>query len=353
MLTMDETSVKKMSKHFLLSTTARPTKVQPLLHEIITVLEATCHPLHSDALHKASIISQSLASLRNRKKDNVSMHEPAVNILHTLSNLKHITQGRYALKSNKMPFTRSVSLSPENGNSQPSTSDEAFQMSSRFYTESLYYLISYGRHVDLLRFLIKKQQIVKALRYVLIMQMPSEQFIHHIVWPHIRTGKLNVIVEHMIDMDETLVTWRDYIMKTCLMLEKKNLLNCLYHMQLLLKDTVRASMTCVKFYTMNCTTYQELNANAFHILNAQKHLQTELEICQWEEIKVGNSRRSREECISLVMKMDPKSLNQHINTILMQLEATKFLSKCEDNGKEVIKLIPKVCDLELRRLFQI
>lgn len=339
---MDEATVKKMSKHVILSTTSRPSKVQPLLHEIITVLEATCHPLHSDALQKASIISQSLASLRNRKKDNLSLHEPAVNILHTLSNLKHITQGKYAVKSNKMPFTRSVSLI-ENGNLQPSTSgNELLQMSSRFYAESLYYLISYGRHIDILRFLIKKQQIVKALKYVLIMKMPSEQFIHHIIWPHIRTGKLSIIVEHMMDMDETLVIWRDYIMKTCLMLEKKNLLNCLYHMQLLLKDTVRASMTCVKFYTMNCATYQELNSNSFHIINAQKHLQTELEITQWEEIKVINPKKSREECVSLVMKIDPKSINQHINTILMQLEATKFLAKCEDNGKEVIKLIPKV-----------
>lgn len=340
---MDEASVKRMSKHIILSTTARPTKVQPLLQEIVTVLEATCHPLHSDTLHKASIISQSLASLRSRRKDNVSLHEPAVNILHTLSNLRHISHGKYIVKANRVPLMRSISAHSENGNSQAAAAEsESFEMSSRFYTESLFYLVSYGRHVDLLRFLIKNRQIVKALKYTLLMRMPSEQFIQHIVWPHIRTGKLSVIIEHMVEMDETLVTWRDYIMKTCLTLEKRNLFNCLYHMQLLLKDTVRASMTCVKFYTMSSSTYHELNANAFHLLNAQKHLQAELEISQWEEIKVCSSKRAREESVSLAMKMDPKSLNQHINTILMQLEAAKFLAQCEEDGKETIKLIPKV-----------
>lgn len=75
-------------------------------------------------------------------------------------------------------------------------------------------------------------------------------------------------------------------------------------------------------------------------MNAQQHLISELELCQWEEIKTQTKRT--EENQSFVMKMDPKSLNQHINTISKQIEASKFLANCEEMGKETISLIPKV-----------
>lgn len=350
LLTLNESSLKQSSRHYAFSSTSRPTKVQPILHEIISVLEATCHPLHADALHKSSLITQSnrsLASLRFRRKDNIPIHEPAVNIMHTLANLRQITQGKYVIKTNKMS---SSSTSAENGNSSsPIVEHEPFgSMTSRFYTESLFYLISYGRHVDILRFLIKHRQVIKALKYSLSMRIPSDQFIQHVILPHLKNGRLSIIVENMIEMDETLIIWRDYIMKTCLLLEKRNLLNSLYQVQLFLKDTVRASMTCVKFYTMGCSNYRELQANVMHLHNASEHLKSELELYQWEEIKINNVTRRdstvSDDHVSLVMKMDPKSLNQHINTIWMQIEASKFLGKCENDGKETIKIIPKVSE---------
>lgn len=348
LLTMDETSAKHSKKTFKFASKTRAAKVQPLLQEIISVLETTCHPLHSDVLQKATVISQSnrsLASIRSRKKENIPMHEPAVNILHTLSNLKQISSGKYAVKTHK-PAAVAAMTSSENGNVSPTGDHEPiFGINTRFYTESLHYLVGYGLHVDVLRFLIKYQQIVKALKYTLLLQIPSEQFIQTIILPHLRNGKLRTIVEHMIDMDDTLIVWKEYIIKTCLLLEKRRLFNSLYQMQLLLQDTVRASMTCVKFYTMGCTTYQELKNNAFHLVNAQKHLKSELELCQWEEIKVASGPRRPDENQSLVMKMDAKSLNQHINTIWMQIEAAKFLANCEENDKETVKLIPKVFPL--------
>lgn len=348
LLTMDEMSAKNSKRTFKFASKTRAAKVQPLLQEIIAVLEITCHPLHVDVLQKASIISQSnrsLASIRSRKKDHILLHEPAVNILHTLSNLKQISRGKYVVKTHK-PAAVAVITSSDNGNVSPTGEHEPiFGINTRFYTESLYYLVGYGHHVDVLRFLIKYQQIVKALKYTLLLQIPSELFIQTIILPHLKNGKLRMIVEHMTDMDDTLIVWKEYIIKTCLLLEKRRLFNSLYQMQLLLQDTVRASMTCVKFYTMGCTTYEELRNNAFHLVNAQKHLKSELELCQWEEIKVASgTTRKPDENQSLVMKMDAKSLNQHINTIWMQIEAAKFLAKCEDNGKETVKLIPKVTE---------
>lgn len=338
LLTLDDSSVKNARKEYSFQTTMRPAKLQPLLQEIINVLETTCHPLHSDVLQKATVISQSnrsLASIKSRKKENIPIHEPAVNILHTLANLKNISQGKYTIKTHKPILNLMQTL--ENGNHLTFTDSDPH---SRFYGECMYYLVSYGRHIDILRFLTKYKQIIKALKYTLLLQIQAEQFIQTIILPHLKIGMLNIIIEHMIEMDETIIVWKEYIIKTCLLLEKKRLFNSLYQMQLVLKDTVRASMTCVKFYTMGSSTYQELCNNGFHLINAQKHLKSELELCQWEEIKVHSKRP--EENLSLVMKMDSKSLNQHINTIWRQIEAAKFLAECEENDKETVKLIPKV-----------
>lgn len=337
----DDNVAKNQNKNYVFKSNIRPTKSQQLLLEILSILETTCHPLHSDVLHKASIISQSnrsLASLKLRRKENIPIHEPAVNILHTLSNLRQISQGKYSVKTH-----RTIELSniiSENGNTLFASDTEQHGPHSRFYSESIYYLVSYGRHIDILRFLIKYKQIVKALKYTVLLRIPTEQFIQTVIMPYLKNGRLNIVVQQMIDMDETLMMWKEYIIQICLMLEKRHLLNSLYQIQLLLKDTVRASMTCVRFYTMGCTSYYDLRNNAYHLMNAQKHLKSELELCQWEEIKAQTKRI--EESVSLVMKMDSKSLNQHINTIWLQIDSAKFLAACEENGKDTIHLIPKV-----------
>lgn len=337
-LTTDEQTVKNQ-KTFHFKSTARSPKVQPLLSEILTILETTCHPVTSDVLFKASTFSQStrsLLSLKSTKKEKFPNHEPAVNILHTLSNLKQISHGKYSVKTHRTLGLTGI----EDMNSLFASDNEQHGLNSRFYTESVYYLASYGRHVDVLRFLIKYKQITKALKYALFLVIPADQFIQTIIIPHLKSGRLNVIINLMGEMDETFMMWKDYIIQICLMLEKRNLLNSLYQVQLLLKDTIRASMTCVRFYTLNCVAYQDLRNNTHHLMNAQQHLKSELELCQWEEIKTQTKRPDENQ--SFVMKMDSKSLNQHINTIWLQIDASKFLAQCEENGRETVSLIPKV-----------
>lgn len=338
-LTTDDQTVKNQGKIFNFKSTSRSPKIQPLLFEILAILETTCHPVNSNVLQRASSISQSnrsLLSIKLGKKEKFPVNEPAVNILHTLSNLKQISQGKYTVKTHRTLGLTGI----ENMNSLFASDSEQHGLHSRFYTESIYYLVRYGRHIDILRFLIKYRQVSKALRYSLFLLIPTDQFIQTIIMPYLKSGRLNVIIQQMIDMDATLMIWKDYIIQICLMLEKRNLLNSLYQVQLLLKDTIRASMTCVRFYAMGCVTYQDLRNNAHHLLNAQQHLKSELELCQWEEIKTQTKRT--EENQSFVMKMDPKSLNQHINTIWRQIDASKFLASCEENSRETVTLLPKV-----------
>lgn len=343
-LTTDDQTVKNQGKISNFKSTHRSPKVQPLLFEILAILETTCHPVSSIVLQKSSSLSQSnrsLMSMKFGKKEKYPIHEPAVNILHTLSNLKQISHGKYSVKTHQTLGLTGM----DNMSSLFASDSEQHGIHSRFYTESIYYLVRYGRHIDILRFLIKYKQVPKALKYSLFLCIPADQFIQMIIMPYLKSGRMNVIIQQMIDMDATLMIWKDYIIQICLMLEKRNLLNSLYQVQLLLKDTIRASMTCVRFYAVNCTAYQDLRNNVHHLMNAQQHLISELELCQWEEIKTQTKRT--EENQSFVMKMDPKSLNQHINTIAKQIDASKFLANCEENGKETISLIPKVSSLLL------
>lgn len=340
-LTADEAASKNAKKTYNFRPSPQPPKTQALLLEIITVLEATCHPLPNDVIQKASAISQSnrlLASHKTRKKESLPIHEPAVNILHTLSNLQQVSMGNYSIKTHRT--IEIANLINENGNALFASDSDYHGPHSRFYSEAIFYLVSYGRHIDILHFLVKYKQVAKALKYTLQLQVPWEQFQSTIILPHLKSGRLNVIIQQMIDMDVTLLQWKEYIMQTCLMLEKRNFLNSLYQVQLLLKDTVRASMTCVRFYSMGCASYQDLKNNAHHLMAAQKHLKSELELCQWEEIKTQTRRV--EDTVILVMKMDSKSLNQHINTIWLQIDAAKFLAQCEENGKETANIIYKV-----------
>lgn len=330
-----------------LSNPMRASKNQQLLHDILNLLQTTCHPINADLIQRATVIKhshRSIASSKSRKKENIPLHEPAINILHTLSNLQKIAQGKFASSDSDLPLSNSTAAAIAasfKSHRPPTPIDmDKLQTNPRFYAECVYYLVNYGRHMDILNFLVRQKQTIKALNYIILMQVPPEQFIQLVVTPYLRTGKLDVIIMSMIDIDETLVIWKNYIIQICHTLEKRNNWNSLYQVQLLLKDTVRASMTCVRFYTMKCNTYRELQDNAFHLMNAQRHLKSELELCQWEEISVRPKKP--EENLSLAMKMDSKSLNQHINTICRQMEAVKFLAKCEESGRETVKLLPKV-----------
>lgn len=251
-------------------------------------------------------------------------------MMHTLSNLKNVTRGIYdGSRSDK-------NVSPQK-KTEPT---EPTIPHSRFYDECLYYLTRYGSHSSILTFLIRNDQLATALKYFRYQHVDVDVFINAIFLPFLKSGKVDHIINLLMAMDDTLLMWKNVIIKTCCFLEHRGLLNSLYHLQILLKDPVRASMTCVKFYSMNCSSYTELQSNSFHLRNAQKHLQTELELCQWEEIPAASVAEVKVQ--SILMKMDSRTLNSHINTIWRQIEVTKFLAKCEESGCDTVALLMKI-----------
>lgn len=293
----------------------RPTRSPPLLEEILKIIESTLISTpQPETLARASIIrssNSSLNSIRSKRKQTVVLHEPAVNIMNTLSNLKQVAKGNYTeLRShNSKIYIKKKTI-------------------SRVFEETLHYILTYGSHVDIINFFIQKNDdLPSALKYFILQNVENEIFIQHIFFKYLKSGRVPELIDQLFEIDDRLLIWKETLIATCRYLESKNLLNSLYQLQVLLKDPVRASMTCVKFYSMNCSNFRELNANAFHLHNANKHLQTELDLCQWENISV--EKKKTHDKLSFLMQMDARTLNGHISTINKQIDVSKFLARCE------------------------
>lgn len=376
----------------------RPEKSPPLLAKIVSILEATCHTTQPDVMVRAAIIRHSNASLltsnptgnatnigtsswlpRRGKPGDVPCHEPAMNILHTLANLRHIVAGTHESSDGiaSSPNTSSTSsgqdihtssatgllstsigsirsLTPAGTTPPPTIDQKRLTPTSRFYDECLYYLNAYASHNDIVVFLERHRQTRTALKYIHYQSVDVGPFVHTLFMPHVQRGRAAAVVRHMCDMDETLLIWRKHIIAVCGHLERAGLLNSLYMLQLLFRDPVRASMTCVRFYERGATSYTDLQSQAFHLVTAERHLTKELDLCQWEEIRrvgtesttdvqqrTGRQRSMASDTVeprSVRMKWDSRTLNSHIGTIGRQLEITKFLANCELAGRELPRI---------------
>lgn len=320
----------------------RPTKSPPLLSEIINVLESTHSPTSATVFERAKLIKNSTSSLSSSKsiiKSALASHEPALNILNILDNLNNITLGKYdsEINSNKSKDKKSLS-------------HQKILSSSHTFEECMYYLITYGSDSDILTFLVKYNQLEQALRYTILQNIDPELFVKKIYLPNLESGNVESVLSAISKMNEYSKYWNTYIIHVCRFLETKSMLNCLYHLQILLKDPIRASMTCVKFYSKSITSFTELKLNTHHLKNAQNHLQSELELCHLETINsqqqrhdIGSSLKTNTDASNIVMKMDSKSLNNHINTIVRQIDVTKFLANCEeDQSRHPVKTLKSI-----------
>lgn len=300
----------------------RPQRGPALLQEILQLIAAMPRAQHQpETLQRATLIrnsNTSLASLFTRRREPfvlpTTLHEPALNVINTLANLKNIAKGHYGKPAETI-------------------------RQSREFEESLHYVLSYGSHTDILTFLMQHIELRPALRYWLHQQLETELFIQQIFMVSLVSGHLPELIEELQKFEAD-GQWRVTLLQTCRYLEQQQQLNSLYQLQLLLKDPVRASMTCVKFYTLNCDSFQKLHANVQHLVAAHMHLQGELDMSQWKHLQreqqervsftEGSRRGSTASNQSgIAMRLDARVLNGHINTIRRQTELAKFLAQCE------------------------
>lgn len=294
------------------SSKCRPPKDPPLLTEILQILDnlsvhrSQCTiPSHSDA---------------------------AQEILRTLNSLKAVTQNQFNAK-HLAAANRTI-----------------------YYQESLYYLLMYGSYSSILRFFLKHREFDKCLVFVLENDLERDLFLNGVYLHCLKNGDAASLHDAMRTKDPTLLMWRKYLMHVCHFMERKQYWHILYQLQLFMKDCIRASMTCIRFYINEANTYSDLH-NKVHLLqDAQRHLESELQIESLNKRKKSTcSVYNGQGAAVLAMEMEPSEIDRHINTICRQTEIAKFLASCEREERaaaEFLSLFPDV-DIDSTRTRQL
>ncbi|XP_063235572.1 zinc finger FYVE domain-containing protein 26 isoform X2 [Bacillus rossius redtenbacheri] len=279
---------------------SRPSRDPPLLADVLEILEAGAHATDDGGGGGGGggggVVSSPV-------------------ILHTLSSLKDVAQGRYPDES---PAGNAVVIGPG--------------MEPLRYAECQYYLDAYGSHAGILRFYVGHDDLRAALRHALASEVDPDVFYEQVYLACLRLEQLSELHYELTAVDPHLAKWKVYLKHVCLQLERQKLLNVLYQLQLFMKDYVRAAMTCIRFYLGGARSYSDLAANQESLRDAKKHLEANLD-----------SRNTTADSSQMAMRLEPRELNRHIGTIVRQLEVTKFLRDCEREGRPVPQLTAQVC----------
>lgn len=279
----------------------RPLKDPPLLTELLQILD-------------------NLSVHRFRIQQSQSTPDATQEIFHTLNNLKALSQNQFNTK-NLAPINLTV-----------------------YYQESLYYLLTYGSYSSILQFFLKHKEFDKCLVYILENDLECDLFLNGVYLYCLKNGDTDKLHEAMKAKDPTLFIWKKYLIFVCHFMERKQYWNILYQIQLFMKDCIRASITCIHFYTSEVNSYLDLH-NRIHLLqDAQKHLESELQIESLSKKRKGTNFAHSSQSI-LAMEMQPSEIDRHINTICRQMEITKFLANCERENRaptEFLNLFPNI-----------
>ena len=94
----------------------------------------------------------------------------------------------------------------------------------------------------------------------------------------LRTGEFFKLLETMLGMEKSQNKLQPFYAAIGKHLEKCGFLNTLYDFQILMKDYVRACMSCICFFTRHAESYTDLYNNIYYLNKARKHLEQYLEI---------------------------------------------------------------------------
>ncbi|KAI8788313.1 zinc finger FYVE domain-containing protein 26 [Biomphalaria glabrata] len=207
------------------------------------------------------------------------------------------------------------------------------------YKECLYYLRTYGSYMDHITFLRQHSYWMKAVQFAVDHQCAPDVFVNGLMIPAMNSGEMGRLLEQMLMLDPTLDKWTGYLTATCKYLLKQKYFSTLYHIQLFMKDYIRASMTCVShFYQKSATSYLDLFGRMQFLYTAQQHLQAYLDPSQWGSVPHPLAPRTPSKVQSpswdkfnpesaARMTLTPDQVNRHIRTINLQIEVTKFLEQ--------------------------
>nr|XP_012139168.1 PREDICTED: uncharacterized protein LOC100875153 isoform X2 [Megachile rotundata] len=285
----------------------------------------------------------------NLKKTEFSKNRPLkdppllTEILQIIDNLNMYKQ--YAQYPHQYKSSASQEILNNFGNftltsqRQPNVKNTFTIIQNLYYHESLYYLLTYGSYNSILEFFLKHEEFNKCLTFTLQNDLEPDLFFNAVYLYCLKNGTVEKLQESMINKEPSLLIWKKYLIYVCHSLEKKQYLNILYQLQLFMKDSVRAAMTCIRFYLQEITSYTDLCARTHFLIDAQRHLESELQLETLNRKRKKSTSSMHSNQGILTMEMEPSEIDKHINTICRQMEITKFLANCEKEGRAPLQFL--------------
>ncbi|EDO48452.1 predicted protein [Nematostella vectensis] len=206
-------------------------------------------------------------------------------------------------------------------------------LDSRRFDECLYYLSAYGSSSAVVSFYVRHGHVKLACRYILDKKCSAEVFVESLLMRLVSRGSLSVLKSQLELTDPTLHSWVPYMTAACRYLHKKGYLNLLYDLQLFMRDYFRAAQTCIRFYESGATSYVELHSRLEHLNKACRHIEAII-----AEKRPSGSKRNKEDSPNVPLTLS--DLNNHLNTINLQVEVTKFMHKCAADAGSTSQLSP-------------
>ncbi|XP_046971190.1 zinc finger FYVE domain-containing protein 26 homolog isoform X2 [Vanessa cardui] len=313
----------------------------PLLNEIISMLEEMNYPVNQLLLDKAETIktTNEKLSTMNTSKKKISLTEPALNIMHTLASVKKIKQGDYsdfqtATVQPKKSLAQGL-LRRNNNHSEPKTDHQNKKLDPFFYKECVYYLSNYGSHVANIMFFMKHSNMSEVIRYCYDGMVDKETFTESVYMECLKKDKVNDLLKAMSDMDSTLEMWSEYIMHICRTLEVTKRLEALYALQCGTGQHARASASCALLYSRPVPPanppFAALLARQHHLSAALHHLSQ----CVPVTNKVNDPR-------SIQFNLDKTTIDNLMTTMSRQIELAKYLAASEASGRLTEKVVTDV-----------
>ncbi|XP_022094724.1 zinc finger FYVE domain-containing protein 26-like isoform X2 [Acanthaster planci] len=209
--------------------------------------------------------------------------------------------------------------------------------------ECHFYITTYCPHISMVQFYHQHNRLSLAVSYILHQHCSSEVFLEGLLVPCMKQGKLRDLQTEMLHQDPTLAAWNNYLTVMCRYLNAHSLAHVLYNVQLFMKDFVRASMTCIKFYQSGAKTYSDLFDRLHYLTKAKEHMKAVLDEKQWDSVprppmtssiaKGSTPSWAPASDANIRLMMTPSQLTNHMNTISQQIEVTKLLHRMASSGK--------------------
>lgn len=203
--------------------------------------------------------------------------------------------------------------------------------------ESYYYLFLYGSHKDIIRFMCRNLAWM-AFRYILDQSVDFDDFLEAVILTPNEITEFDLVVL-MRGSDPGLEKWDPYLNKLCSIYEKKNVLATIYNLQAALGDDIRAGLTCIKFFSNNCSHYRCFLDQLHYLDNAEFHFKRDLKKKHHLQLNTSLPKRSSK------LVLDANRINLHLKTIALQKKISRFLASFEQ-GKNLLEIVETFSGIE-------